>query len=696
MVEGTILRHRSTHPNQSRQNDTIMKAPNFIGLLIFIGLIPLGVSANSLSFPIMDCEDIDTTICSGEIFTFEGQDFSAEGTYELTSANCEGMFTLNLMVTPKPADNVTNVSICDDEVCDWGGQLYTETGTYEIIGDGCTANEVLNLTVIPEPPNIITTTTICQGEAYIWDVNEVEYTEEGVYTFETLSCKVADEILILTISERPPEIIQYESFCGGESFTWSINGLTYTEEGTYTINDCQLCGSDCTLVLTKYENCVEGTVRIDVQNDGCDENDSAVQNLIVSNSEYSVSSNNNGEFYIGNDESSMNLSSSYSYPLLDVSPQDTTVFFDSMTNRQTVNYCLSSDQIFSDLEVLLIPLENPRPGIETEYKIEVFNRGIEEATATLTLTVDTLTLESSTPSATMSSTNNIEWDLGIIQPLERKSIELILIPDVNLIDGNDIQLKASVTTTNEDVNLDNNTFILNQIIVTSFDPNDITLLEGDILPVSTIGDYVHYMIRFENIGTANANFVRLIDTLDHNSFDLRSFEPVSYSHPCEVTITDGNVLEVYYEEIELPFLPENGNTGYFIFKIKSQPTLVEGDYIRNQAEIFFDYNPPILTNLSESIYLTPEILSTDKEITHNAIKISITPNPSQDVFSVDISNTGYVHSVITIYNDHGQLMTTQTTNQSQIQFDSSGYPSGVYIVKVKIGERVVSKKLVVL
>jgi uncharacterized repeat protein (TIGR01451 family) len=63
---------------------------------------------------------------------------------------------------------------------------------------------------------------------------------------------------------------------------------------------------------------------------------------------------------------------------------------------------------------------------------------------------------------------------------------------------------------------------LNQTVVGSFDPNDKTCLEGEIVSPELIGKNVHYLIRFENTGTANAENIVVTDYIDTTVFDINT------------------------------------------------------------------------------------------------------------------------------------------------------------------------------
>ncbi|TEB41013.1 T9SS C-terminal target domain-containing protein, partial [Flavobacterium circumlabens] len=79
--------------------------------------------------------------------------------------------------------------------------------------------------------------------------------------------------------------------------------------------------------------------------------------------------------------------------------------------------------------------------------------------------------------------------------------------------------------------------------------------------------------------------------------------PTSSSHSFVTKISEGNKIEFIFENINLPF--DNAtNDGYVAFKVKTKPTLVSGDIFTNEANIYFDYNLPVLTNKAVSTFKT--------------------------------------------------------------------------------------------
>ncbi|MFY7816346.1 MAG: hypothetical protein ACOVRK_14285, partial [Chryseobacterium taeanense] len=64
--------------------------------------------------------------------------------------------------------------------------------------------------------------------------------------------------------------------------------------------------------------------------------------------------------------------------------------------------------------------------------------------------------------------------------------------------GDQLNFTASLGPVPGDINPADNTFNYQQIVMNSFDPNNIVCLEGSTIPVVMIGNYLHYIVNFEN------------------------------------------------------------------------------------------------------------------------------------------------------------------------------------------------------
>jgi len=183
------------------------------------------------------------------------------------------------------------------------------------------------------------------------------------------------------------------------------------------------------------------------------------------------------------------------------------------------------------------------------------------------------------------------------------------------------------------------------------------------------------MIRFENNGTANAQNIVVKDMIDLSKFDISTLVPTSASHSYITKISAGNKVEFIFENINLPFDDAN-NDGYVSFKIKTLPTLVDGDTFANEASIYFDYNFPIVTNIESSTFKV--LLATpDFEFSNY---FTLYPNPAKEVLNISSKEAIEVKS-ISIYNTLGQLVLAIPNAEKVSKIDVSSLTTGNYFIK---------------
>jgi uncharacterized repeat protein (TIGR01451 family) len=147
-------------------------------------------------------------------------------------------------------------------------------------------------------------------------------------------------------------------------------------------------------------------------------------------------------------------------------------------------------------------------------------------------------------------------------------------------------------------NSENNYVCDTTIVTTPIDPNDKTALPLGFGPLNFIqkNDSLVYRINFQNVGTAPAFDVIVVDTID-SDLDLATFELIDFSHPHTLSQDDREVKWTF-TNIQLPdsLSDEPNSHGYITYKIWQNSELSPGTEIRNSAWIKFDYEPWIETN----------------------------------------------------------------------------------------------------
>lgn len=452
----------------------------------------------------------------------------------------------------------------------------------------------------------------------------------------------------------------------------------------------------CTFVLggSYYE--VEGNVTIDFGS-GCTLNPN-VDRIGV---QFTITDLSNSDFFYPNS------SNQYSYSLPDgqhtitpnpenptywnFSPPNVVVDFPTQSSPFTQDFCVTANGTIEDLEVIVVPLEQARPGFDTDYKVVIKNKGNQTASGSVTLDFedDFMTLLSTNPMAGNTPSNQLSWSFSGLQPFQMEEYEFTMTlntptQSINPLNSNDIlTFTGTVTGTGTDAIPADNVMVFDQTVVNSYDPNDKTCLEGETITPAMVGEYVHYMIRFENTGTASAINVVIKDEIDLSQFDITTLIPLGGSDDYYTRIREGNVVEFIHENINLDF-NDATNDGHVLFKIKTLTTLTEGDTFDNTAEIYFDFNFPIITN-TETVTVT----STASLGETTDTSISVYPNPARNF--ITISSLNYLKSA-TLIDVNGRTLsqTNFTGNTLEQRLSLENLSSGAYFVTIQsdLGQRV--------
>ena len=255
-----------------------------------------------------------------------------------------------------------------------------------------------------------------------------------------------------------------------------------------------------------------------------------------------------------------------------------------------------------------------RPGFLSTYAINYANVGVDTLINKTIKFVANNHLHFSSTNTTPNSivADTITWVISQLLPDSSKNILLYLaadvIPQLNLNDT----VRCSVFIDSiGDVNSNDNFSSTLQTVIGSYDPNDKQENFGGIMLLSdaTLGKYLSYTIRFQNTGTDTAFNIKVKDTLS-TLLDATSFEMIQASHNYTVAIKDGKYITWQFNNINLLDSVNNEplSHGYISYRIKPKLPLLIGDEIKNAAAIYFDYNPPIFTNVNKTkIKGTPTI-----------------------------------------------------------------------------------------
>jgi uncharacterized repeat protein (TIGR01451 family) len=415
--------------------------------------------------------------------------------------------------------------------------------------------------------------------------------------------------------------------CYGGSSTDAFTGLiaendyTYVAGGYTSSNDGDVSGNhgenDFWIVKLGNGNLIRGTVFADYNSNGIkDSSEPCVNGIVVQSqkgSSTSASSVFNGLFSNLVDTGTYTTSAltpALYYHYVPASHQST---FSTYDNTDSFSIAMQPIPGITDFAVELNGLD-PELSVLNDslpYYIYYSNLGTDTLTnKNITLIYDTLLkFLSSTPSPTLIKGDTIIWTIPSLLPRQWAYINIqtqLNIPAGASISNfmNDTLVSVATIDTTGDVNKANNVSLLRQPIYYAFDPNNKQEINGGYISTTYVsnGNYLLYTIYFQNSGTDTAYNILVTDTLG-TKLDNTSLEMVNASGPYHLSITNGNNLNWTLTNAKLPDSAQNpaGSHGFITYKIKPLSSLVAGDTILNYASVYFDYNPPVVTNTETTV-----------------------------------------------------------------------------------------------
>lgn len=444
---------------------------------------------------------------------------------------------------------------------------------------------------------------------------------------------------------------------------------------------------------------IQGKSTFDANENGCDAMDSKLPNLKFNitdgTAEAVIVTNESGNYTINVHEGTHTITPVLEYSSsFSIEPESFTVDFPTSDSPFTLDFCISPIGAIDDVEVYIVPIDEARPGFDTKYKIVFKNKGhsIQSGEVRLFYPGMLMDLIEAEPTAEMETGNLLFWSYEDLLPLEKREIFFTMglnsPMDDPPINGDDVlSFIANITLDDgDDIEPGDNQDIFRQTVVNSFDPNDKTCLNGAHIEPELVGEFVRYMIRFENTGTADAINIVVRDSIDPVAFDINTLVPIDASHDMRTQI-NGNVVEFIFADIHLPF-DDATNDGYIVFKVRTRASLVLGDVLENTAAIYFDYNFPIITNTTTTTVAIPD----DVDEVNSNIGLDIYPNPAKQV--LNISSTQEIKS-LSILDISGREVFAQNGNDATgiMELDLSELQLGMYIIQVFTEEGTSSRKL---
>lgn len=475
--------------------------------------------------------------------------------------------------------------------------------------------------------------------------------------------------------------------------------------GTITIGNSVVSMTNGSGFLTKiadHANIIEGTVYRDFNNDGVmNTGETGVPNTILqlNTGPYVSSSNNNGVYQLFTAAGSY----SASIPTLPLyhtlsTAASQTASFTGMGNIDTANHFgLYPAPNVNDLRVTVTPISRPKAGFVLHYMITCTNIGTTTQNAVLNFTGDAiLNYLQSSPTFSSQAGSTYTWNLGALAPQAITSVNVMFNVPTNAMIGDSIQSLAQLTPVSNDTVPSDNSENNLCFVVGPWDPNFKEVSDSSLtIAELALNPWLTYTVHFQNVGNDSANTVVIRDSLSQN-LDLTTLQIVANSHTMNFQLNGNGKAEFTFPGIMLPDSMTNPITscGFVKYRIKPKSTLVAGDSIPNYADIYFDYNPPITTDLATTHILNP--VSVNNDLMSEGMQVY--PVPTESKLMIQLPEWNGKNIQISIFNTNGQEVyrvdAPVNGNTGAISVDVQTLPSGVYMILAKDGITVKTAKMI--
>jgi len=326
-----------------------------------------------------------------------------------------------------------------------------------------------------------------------------------------------------------------------------------------------------------------------------------------------------------------------------------------------------------------ITIVNGVPVCNRDFRVHIFlrNKSVYTTTGHFTLLFnDLLTLVQSSIPVSHETDGQIVFEDLSIEPFHVLDIKLDFTAPGLTPEGIELFFEGIFNTSD-------NSFVGTTLdsVVCSYDPNDKKVEPtGEFInDYSLIADPLKYTIRFQNEGTYKAFDITIIDTLDHH-LDPSTFELLASSHNVETTVSAEGIVTFIFRNIDLPARSDDelGSQGFVSFTVRPDGDLVGLERILNKASIYFDFNPPIVTNTTQWHVVDDLAIVSTKEVHGH---MSIYPNPTHGALFLTMDKEGEYH----VWDATGRRINAGglQSGNNDIQLNTQ---SGIYYLQVRDGD----------
>lgn len=370
------------------------------------------------------------------------------------------------------------------------------------------------------------------------------------------------------------------------------------------------------------------------------------------------------------------------------SPEEINVELDEDRPFAAVSFGLYTDESLLDVKTFICAAPF-RCNTKVNYHMVALNQGYIKAAGTAWLKIDERLSDVQfvdEPDIVIDS-NYVGWNY-VLEPSQRQEFYYCLMApgisdEVMLGD-----IYKSVCWTLDD-ELD--PFCLNEVLRCSYDPNDKLVNPDRPDSLGLLRDEIVYTIRFQNTGNDYAEDVVVTDTISE-FLDMSTFKLINTSHPKEFKIVtdrdNRHIINFTFDNIFLQDSTTNepASHGFIMYTIRPKSEVEEWTEVNNTAHIYFDFNPPIVTNTTSTTLV--EEFPTDAALELKDLGLTIAPNPTSGKLFLDKSV-----DKVKVFDLNGRLI---AEHEQTKQINLNHLSEGTYLIDLYIGDTHQVQKIVVI
>ena len=353
-----------------------------------------------------------------------------------------------------------------------------------------------------------------------------------------------------------------------------------------------------------------------------------------------------------------------------------------------------------DVRVHLTPVGRARPGFPVKYRATYRNVGtVAIAAGDVVLALDpTLTYLSTTGGGTLAGTT-LTTTYANLLPGETRDFDILCQLPTTAVLGSVLVNTATLNPLAGDLTPADNVETNRLTVTGSFDPNDIQVNWATLVPTQVAsGEWLEYIIRFQNMGTDTAFTVLLRDSLPVPQLNPGTLQLIAASHNCNWGLGQNGLLNVAFPNIRLPHRGVNtvGSMGFVRFRVRPRTSLVLGDLVLNKADIHFDFNAPITTNTARTEVANPMGRPDDAAA---ALAGAVWPNPASGRLHVEATLPAAAPLRLTLLDATGRPVRTLTApaaaGRVRADVPLDGLAAGLYLLRAEAGATGFTRRVVV-